>query len=565
MNLAKYILLTIPTPQSDYSSIINFARGIIILEYIGNFLAGIGMSILTTYFVQGAIGGHNQLFQVSGKKFDPQILIKLIRLIISIYTLVNYVLWIVYGLYDLEAYILYRRLIYYGYTVVTGIISPLMFNGLLSKVISTLTKYYISNDEPIPVSLKYLIIFKKTLTGSFSVAITLIFFLRAFGNDYLQNYILEVQIVSNALTFYNATVLSIYCIYKTFPNVLKGYSGKSNNKSNRNSAVTAKASQPSKVNFAKTEKANVAGDNPIKRDLLFISSILSFFTQSIHLTKYIILTIPTDTADSATLLFRARAMMILDFVGNLFGGLAMNVLTAFFVKGAIGTNSELFQVSGKRFDPQIIIKLFRLFVLLYTTTAYILWATVGTETMENYILIRRLIYYSYAIITGVISPAIYAVFLGAIVNKLTNHYVQLEQPIPTALHYLILLKKTLTRSFSVALTLAMLLKVIGNDYLQNQLIYVQITTNISTIYTGTVLSTYGIYKAFPSLINSYTSNKSNLAKSNKNSVVASDDAKSKIVFAKTEKLAANTVMLPKQIAHSNELLSAEKRTLSNVK
>ncbi|KAJ3322584.1 hypothetical protein HDV06_002961 [Boothiomyces sp. JEL0866] len=296
-------------------------------------------------------------------------------------------------------------------------------------------------------------------------------------------------------------------------------------------------------------------EKPIKQDLLFISSALSFITQSFNLAKYVLLTIPIPTSNSDTIIFHARLVMIVDFLSNIFGGIAMNVLTAFFVKGAIGTNSELFQVSGKKFDPQIIIKLFRLFVLLYTTSLYILWVIIGTQNLDSYILLRRMIYYSYVVITGVISPTIYTIFLGAIINKLTTHYLELDEPIPTSLHYLILLKRTLTRSFSLALSVAMLLKVFGNDHLQSHLIIAQIITNLCAFYTATVLSIYGIYKTFPSMINSYTGSKSSNVKSNKNSVIASEDVKSKVVFAKTVKMVANTVMMPKIIANSNEILA----------
>ncbi|KAJ3275207.1 hypothetical protein HDV01_000932 [Terramyces sp. JEL0728] len=292
---------------------------------------------------------------------------------------------------------------------------------------------------------------------------------------------------------------------------------------------------------------------PIKQDLLFASSVLSFITQSFQLAKYVILTRQTPVSDVDSIIFYTKLMMVLDLTTNLVAGLAMNVLTGYFVKGAIGSNSQLFQVSGRKLDPQLFIKLFRLFVFLYTVTMYSLWITFGVQTEEHYILYRRVIYYSYMIITGIMSPTIYHIFMGAIIKKLKEHYSDIGEAIPISLHYLILLKRTLTRTFSLAITISMFLKVFANDYLQNYLYMVQIITNLFSFYVATVLSTYGIYKAFPSLITSYTSNKSHTIRSNKNSVVVSDDVLCKGV-AKTQKIAANTVVVPKTVKYSNEAL-----------
>ncbi|KAJ3275208.1 hypothetical protein HDV01_000933 [Terramyces sp. JEL0728] len=265
INLAKYLILTIPNPSTDYQTIASYARILMILEFIVNLIGGIGMSVLTGYFVQGAIGGHNQLFQVSGKKFDPQILIKLIRLVIFLYTLVNFTLWIVLGLQSIDAFVFYRRIIYYSYAVITGIISPLLWNGFISRVINKLSDYYAENGEEKPIALRYLILFKRTLIGSFSFSTTATMFLKAFGNDYLQNYITPVQIIANICSFYTGTVLSTYGIYKSFPNLVKLYSGKSSGKSNKKSALIS--DDKTKGQFAKTEKvmpATVMIPNQVK-------------------------------------------------------------------------------------------------------------------------------------------------------------------------------------------------------------------------------------------------------------------------------------------------------------
>ncbi|KAJ3275209.1 hypothetical protein HDV01_000934 [Terramyces sp. JEL0728] len=284
----------------------------------------------------------------------------------------------------------------------------------------------------------------------------------------------------------------------------------------------------------------------IKDDYLFTSSVLSALSHMCNLARYVILTIPTDPSDTYMILFYARTMIVLEYLTNLIGGIALSTLSAYFVQGAIGTNNQLFQVSGKKFDPQKIIKLFRLTILLYILTFFVLWLTKGMESQEEYVLYRRIIYYGYTVIVGVISPLIYHFFLSAIINKLTTYYKENEEPIPIALKYLVLLKTTLTRGFSFALATQMFLKVFGNDYLQNHLIAAQIITNVMTFYTATILSIYGIYKLFPRLANSIS--KSSHSKSSK--APESEDlsgAKSKMWFAKTEKTAntAATIVLPK--------------------
>ncbi|KAJ3310834.1 hypothetical protein HDV04_004610 [Boothiomyces sp. JEL0838] len=239
---------------------------------------------------------------------------------------------------------------------------------------------------------------------------------------------------------------------------------------------------------------------PVMKDLLVITSILGVICHSFGLAKYIILTVPYSNSGPDTLVYYAKVAIALEFCGNSIGGMAMTFLTSHFVRGAIGTHTDLFLVNGAKINPQVLLKYFRLTVFIYTLVTHTLWICYGLQDQQSFILYRRMIYYAYTIITGIISPCIYYGFLTAIINKLKSYYSDNGEVIPVSLQMLIMLRNTLSTSYSFASSLTMFFKVVANEYLQTYLLAFQIVTNILLFYTATVISSYGLYKTFPKLL-----------------------------------------------------------------
>ncbi|KAJ3322590.1 hypothetical protein HDV06_002967 [Boothiomyces sp. JEL0866] len=245
---------------------------------------------------------------------------------------------------------------------------------------------------------------------------------------------------------------------------------------------------------------NSTAEPPILKDLLVITSILGVICHSLGLAKYIILTIPRENSDPDTIIYYAKVAIALEFCGNSIGGMAMTCLTSHFVQGAIGTHTDLFHVNGAKINPQVLLKYFRLSIFVYTLITHTLWICYGLQSEDSFILYRRMIYYAYTIITAMISPIIYYGFLSAIINKLKSYYSDNGETIPTSLEFLIMLRNTLSTSYSFALSVSMFFKVIANEYFQEYLLPFQIINNIFLFYTATVISSYGLYKTFPKLL-----------------------------------------------------------------
>ncbi|KAJ3275203.1 hypothetical protein HDV01_000928 [Terramyces sp. JEL0728] len=206
---------------------------VMLMEYGMNLCGGVGFSTLMAFFVKGAIGTRNDLYTISGANFNPKILVSIIRLFIMVYTLVTYILWICIGMETLDNYLFYRRLIYYSYTVLSGLVSPILFHISLNPVIKKLSQYYKENNEELPVPLLSLKRLEKTLTKSFSVSLGIIYFLKAFANDHLQNYLVVCQITTTVLYFYSSSIFASYPLMKTYPRLLGFVHGRSKLSSQR--------------------------------------------------------------------------------------------------------------------------------------------------------------------------------------------------------------------------------------------------------------------------------------------------------------------------------------------
>ncbi|KAJ3255034.1 hypothetical protein HK103_006654 [Boothiomyces macroporosus] len=209
--------MTMITADSEYPSIVMNVKMAISFEYLSLAFAGIGMTVLISHFIEGALGSNQSIYTLLGQDYNPINVLKVVRLIIFLYSLVLYILWFELGLKSEHDYQLVRSIIYYSYTIITAIVSPIMYGYFIGKIITKLTEKFEVNGVDPPPSLNYLILFKKILTRSYTVAVTISMFIKAFGNQYFFSNILPWQVASNSLLAYSSTILVFYAIYKSFP------------------------------------------------------------------------------------------------------------------------------------------------------------------------------------------------------------------------------------------------------------------------------------------------------------------------------------------------------------
>ncbi|KAJ3275206.1 hypothetical protein HDV01_000931 [Terramyces sp. JEL0728] len=236
--------------NSAYADILNNAKAAIALEYLTLSAGGICITLFVTHIVQGALGSNESIYTLLGKEFNPMKVIRLIRLVVFAFSLILFVLWIQFGLQDSNQYILYRRIIYYTYTILTGLINPIIYNYFLSKVIVKLEFKFKETNTEIPDALLYLKIFKNIFTRSYSIAAAISMFLKVFANEYLSSAIVPCQIVSNLAIFYTSTVLTFYSLYRSAPSQISRMRKKMSSK---------KESQKKKSNVNLAAAARTAG------------------------------------------------------------------------------------------------------------------------------------------------------------------------------------------------------------------------------------------------------------------------------------------------------------------
>ncbi|KAJ3255031.1 hypothetical protein HK103_006651 [Boothiomyces macroporosus] len=217
LGTVKYALMSLSNKTVEYEYVVFYAKVCIMLEFSMNFAGGVGFSTMSGYFVKGAIGGHNDLFVVGKTAYNPQKIISAVRIFIILYTFVLHILWVNIGMETAEMFVLYRRMINYSYVIVTGLISPTIYHLSLSSIIAKLSQHYKDTGQESPVSLKYLIIFKNTLTRTFSLSLTIAYFFKVFAMDYCQSNLLVFQIITYLCLFYSSSVIGLYCVYKSFP------------------------------------------------------------------------------------------------------------------------------------------------------------------------------------------------------------------------------------------------------------------------------------------------------------------------------------------------------------
>ncbi|KAJ3322585.1 hypothetical protein HDV06_002962 [Boothiomyces sp. JEL0866] len=217
LTIIKYLLMNIISINAGYQSILSSAKAIISLEYISLSTAGICITCFVSHIVQGALGSNETIYTLFGKEFNPMKIIRLIRLILFIFSLVVFTCWIQLGLQSHDHYVIYRRIVYYCYTAIVGFINPIVYNNFLSKIVRKLETRFKENNAEIPEALKVLTLFKNVFTTSYAAAGAVSMFTRVFGNDHFSSSILPWQIVGNLAGFYTSTVLTFYSIYRASP------------------------------------------------------------------------------------------------------------------------------------------------------------------------------------------------------------------------------------------------------------------------------------------------------------------------------------------------------------
>ncbi|KAJ3310839.1 hypothetical protein HDV04_004615 [Boothiomyces sp. JEL0838] len=217
LTITKYLLMNSLSVNSDYNTILSNTKAIISIEYISLSTAGICITCFVSHMVQGALGSNETIYTLFGKEFNPMKIIRLIRLVVFIFSIAFFTLWLQLGLQSPDQYVIYRRIIYYSYTVLVGMINPGVYHNFLSKIVKKLETRFKENNLEAPEALKVLKLFKKIFTTSYAFSGGISMFTRVFANDYFSNSILPWQIVGNLAGFYTSTVLTFYSIYRTSP------------------------------------------------------------------------------------------------------------------------------------------------------------------------------------------------------------------------------------------------------------------------------------------------------------------------------------------------------------
>ncbi|KAJ3322586.1 hypothetical protein HDV06_002963 [Boothiomyces sp. JEL0866] len=493
---AKYIVLNTMTPGMDDDSIIQGTRVALSLEYISLAMAGIIMTCLTTHFIQGAVGANQSLYSLFGKEFNPMHAIKFIRISIFLYSLTLFVLWIHFGLQNWQYFVLFRRVIYYSYAIISLLLSSTIYNYFLTKIIVKLTERMKEDGEEIPESLKLLTLLKDIYTRSYAFSAAISMLLKVVANDYFSSFIIPWQIVSNLTIHYSSTVLTFYSVYKSSPSSLKKLKKKMYSKEKTKTNVSANCEKLKDVYIAPT----FIRDINLWNDALFWSTILNFVVQSITAVKYYLMNTISPNSDYETILRNVKLSISLEYISLALAGIGMTVLISHFIEGALGSNQSIYTLFGQDYNPVKVLKGVRLFIFIYTLVLYVLWIEIGLKSVYYYQLFRSIIYYSYTVITGVIAPIMYSYFISKVIQKLRDKFESSGEDAPPSLNYLILFNKILTRSYTFAVATSMFIKAFGNQYFSNYIIPWQATSNILLTYGSTVLVLYALYRSFPTTV-----------------------------------------------------------------
>ncbi|KAJ3322592.1 hypothetical protein HDV06_002969 [Boothiomyces sp. JEL0866] len=195
-----------------------------------------------------------------------------------------------------------------------------------------------------------------------------------------------------------------------------------------------------------------------------------------------------------------KSIIVLDLIIIAMGGLALNCFVGYFVNASFGTNLyDCWQFQGTKLQPSTIMKVIRLMIMVYAVVMYSLWATLGLQSVQGYMFYRRAISYFYATAALCITPVFYWILLSKIISFMTANYKKKNQTIPKALFYIRMIKYFILFGFGIPTTINFLLRVLGNEYLQDYLVYCLFVCDALQFFSTSGPALYLLFKSFPQL------------------------------------------------------------------
>ncbi|KAJ3310832.1 hypothetical protein HDV04_004608 [Boothiomyces sp. JEL0838] len=189
---------------------------------MANFIGGFAVNVFVSYFVNASVGTNlYEYWQVKGKQLSPPTILRIIRLMVFVYTVGMYLAWGTRGLESVALYIIYRRCTYLFYAFLSAFVTPVIYWILLSKIVNVLGEKYKKNKQKVPIGVTYIQIIKYAILLGFGVPTTLQFTLRVIGNELFQHSLNYFQITCNFFFFFSSSMFSAYMIYKSLPAIVE--------------------------------------------------------------------------------------------------------------------------------------------------------------------------------------------------------------------------------------------------------------------------------------------------------------------------------------------------------